>query len=148
MTNESPTAPKKGVSCYCFLEQKKGKYLFVKRCPSSKWMPNKWDLPGGKMDFGENAEKTVRREVNEETGQKITELKLTNTIAMLVNLRGKKIHVIRIIFTGKAKGKAKINIENSEFKTLSLKEAQKLDLVPKMKNEIKRFDNKLKQDLN
>lgn len=35
-----------------------------------------WTLPGGKLDFGENFEEAVAREVAEETGIKIDENKL------------------------------------------------------------------------
>jgi len=43
-----------------------------------------WTLPGGKMDFGETFEQTATREVEEETGIKVKNLKLvsiTNDVA-------------------------------------------------------------------
>ena len=40
---------------------------------------DKFELPGGKMEFGETAEETVVREVLEETGLKIRPVKLLDT---------------------------------------------------------------------
>lgn len=136
---------RKGISCYCFLEQPNGKYLFAKRSSKSKWNPGKWDIPGGKMSFGETPEQTVRREVKEETAQKITELVLFDTISVHVKKPDKDLHTVRILFYGKAKGKAKKNYESAKLKTCTLKEATKLDFVPKMKAELKKFSSFIKK---
>jgi 8-oxo-dGTP diphosphatase len=42
--------------------------LLLKRSLSSKGNPGKWDLPGGKVDAGENLEQGLLREIAEETG--------------------------------------------------------------------------------
>lgn len=41
----------------------------------NKW----WDLPGGRMEFGETAEETLTREVREELGVEIKPIKLIDT---------------------------------------------------------------------
>ena len=38
-----------------------------------------WELPGGRMKFGETAEETLIREINEETGYDVVPLKLLDT---------------------------------------------------------------------
>lgn len=40
-----------------------------------KW----WDLPGGRMEFGETAEETLSREIREELGVEIKPIKLIDT---------------------------------------------------------------------
>ena len=44
-----------------------GKILLLKRASTSKFFPNLWDLPGGKLDSNENPETAVVRETKEET---------------------------------------------------------------------------------
>jgi 8-oxo-dGTP diphosphatase len=38
-----------------------------------------WDLPGGRMEFGETAEETLTREIKEELGVQIKPIKLVDT---------------------------------------------------------------------
>ena len=61
---------------------KDGKILLGKRsadpekASSFSHAESTWTLPGGKMDFGETFENVARREVEEETGIKVNDLKL------------------------------------------------------------------------
>jgi 8-oxo-dGTP diphosphatase len=50
-----------------------GKILFVKRKKEDlKQAHNKWEFPGGKVDFGETPEQTAVREAKEESGYDIS----------------------------------------------------------------------------
>lgn len=49
-----------------------GRYLLLKRSHRSKGNPGKWDLPGGKVDSGEDFDRALIREVMEETGLQIS----------------------------------------------------------------------------
>jgi 8-oxo-dGTP diphosphatase len=53
-----------------------GKFLAVRK---SGGKPLKYELPGGRMEFGETAEETVVREVYEETGLSVTPVKVLDT---------------------------------------------------------------------
>ena len=37
---------------YALIQNKDGKYLFIKRSENDS-MPGVWEVPGGKMDYGE-----------------------------------------------------------------------------------------------
>ena len=49
------------------LARKNNEILILKRHPKSKTNPNKWELPGGKIDPGEDFDKALIREFDEET---------------------------------------------------------------------------------
>jgi len=49
------------------LVRKNNEILILKRHPKSKTNPNKWELPGGKIDPGEDFDKALLREFDEET---------------------------------------------------------------------------------
>ncbi|OFI50353.1 NUDIX hydrolase [Floricoccus tropicus] len=57
------------------LENEDAHVLLQKRTNGS------WGLPGGLMEIGESLEETAIREVHEETGLEVTDLKLVNTFS-------------------------------------------------------------------
>lgn len=72
--------------------------------------PNKglWDLPGGKIQFGESPDTTLIREVLEETGLEIGEVSYLKSDAQVINYtdpeRGKMtLHLVGFIFKVKPK---------------------------------------------
>lgn len=51
-----------------FIRNKFGEILFVRRSENDSFLPGSWELPGGGVEYGENMEKTLRREIKEECG--------------------------------------------------------------------------------
>ena len=74
---------------------KDGKYLITRRAMSKKRWPGKWTVPGGKLEVADYAntpkdtygywynvlEKTLRREVREETGLEIKNIEYVTSLA-------------------------------------------------------------------
>lgn len=48
--------------------RKDGRILLLKRSPESGWNPGLWEIPGGKLNYGEDLVEALRREVEEEAG--------------------------------------------------------------------------------
>lgn len=57
-----------GVATKAVIKNKGGKYLILMKNSKEDVNPNTYDIPGGRMSFGEKLEDAVTREVKEETG--------------------------------------------------------------------------------
>jgi 8-oxo-dGTP diphosphatase len=52
----------------CVIDDRR-RVLLIRRCePEIPYIHNKWEFPGGKIEFGENPSRTAEREILEETG--------------------------------------------------------------------------------
>jgi 8-oxo-dGTP diphosphatase len=65
-----------GVATKAIIKNKDGKYLVLMKSSKEDINPNTYDIPGGRMSFGEKPEESITREVFEETGLKIKPLKV------------------------------------------------------------------------
>ena len=57
-----------GVGVGAFIVNGKNEFLMLLRAKDSKVEPGTWMIPGGKVDFDETMEDTVKREIKEEIG--------------------------------------------------------------------------------
>ncbi len=72
-------------------------------------------IVGGGMDFFETAEETIRREIQEELGSDIENLKYLTLIENLFEFEGARGHQITFIFSGDLASKALYDQEKIEF---------------------------------
>jgi len=91
---------KKQIVVICGVIKNKNKILLVQRYhPEYPIVHLKWELPGGKISFGENPSKTIERETLEETGYKIKAKKLIPYIHTNVwNLKDISQHTVLISY--------------------------------------------------
>ena len=107
-----------------------GEVLMLKRSPKSKYSPNAWQFPEGKMKFGETTVETLKREVNEELNASFSKPELFDVSTGTIEVKGLKIHIIRIAYKAVLNEKKfKLSDENSEYKWVGLKEARRMHLV-------------------
>jgi 8-oxo-dGTP diphosphatase len=100
--------------------------LLLKRSPTSKGNPCRWEPPGGKLDPGECFDEAVLREVTEETGLKV---KITHA-AGTAESELPKIKVIHLILEGQIEsGQLRLSNEHTEFAWIKIKDLITMDLA-------------------
>ncbi len=127
---------------------KNGKLLVLKRSQDKNYYAGKWEIPGGKIEFGEEPEKTITREFKEETGLDITIDRLFH--AWQASDHVTKVHFLEVDYIVKCEntGEVKLNKkEHSEFKWIE--KAEEVDCTPEMKKTIQKalelVDSKLEK---
>ncbi|MEJ2629430.1 MAG: NUDIX domain-containing protein [bacterium] len=124
MSNVPKQCPEPVVGAVIFNPQ--GKILIIR---SAKW-GNKYIIPGGHIKPGEKMEAALQREIREETGLPIYDIKL---ISVKENIPSEKYHKNRhfifIDYVCKANSSAVVlNEEAQEYKWIDLRNIEKFDL--------------------
>ena len=84
-------------------ENRKKQILAVKRkFPPAK---GKWDLPGGFIDFNENMEKAINREVKEELGISVNKYFYIGSSTDNYHFKGVLYKVLSVLYTSEIDGK-------------------------------------------
>jgi mutator protein MutT len=111
----------------------KGKFLVVKRSASEKILPNKWELPSGKVEFEEDPNNALIREIEEEiniTPEKFIPIKITD---YTLGNKHKKKHTVQIIFLIKSSdNKIKLSSEHDEYRWIDIEELNNLNTFDDM----------------
>lgn len=119
-----------------------GKIFLTK---SYKWR-NKYVMPGGHIELGEKIEEALKREVKEETGLDIYNIKFLCLQEFIFDKAfWQKKHFIFLDFICKIKSsKVKLNSEGQEYLWVTPKEALKLPVEPYTRKAIKEYMRKFK----
>ena len=102
------------------------KFLILKR---SKPYPgdtiHKWDIPGGRIIPGEDVKKALKREIKEETGLRLKDVK---KILAVTDIKRDGKHTVRVTFKADVyPGKIKLDpSEHSDYRWGSIEELKKL----------------------
>jgi len=97
---------------------KDGKLLILKRASNDVQKPTIWEIPGGRLELGEDPREGIKRETKEETGIDVEVLHPIN-VRHFVRDDGQTITML--IFLCKAlQDNVKISEEHSEFDWVSI----------------------------
>jgi 8-oxo-dGTP diphosphatase len=105
-----------------------GKYLFIRRAKAFKDGPQKWDIPGGRIEDGETLREALRREVREETSLVVVDNERI-LAAQDIFAPEKEIHVVRLTYLGMAEGTIVLSDEHDSSRWMTLSEALDEDYV-------------------
>ena len=118
------------------IHDKAGRCLLLKRSLSSKGNPGKWDLPGGKVDTGENIEQGLLREVAEETGLNIS---LQHILGAAESESPTK-RVAYLIFEGSIEsGQVRLSGEHDDFTWVDHQSLTRVDIAEQFRPFLKAY---------
>ena len=117
---------------------KNGKVLALRAQLPPYTGKNLWDLPGGLIEYGENMERGLKREVKEETGLTISNTKLKSIFDKqhanfkFKNGKTKDVHIFILVYTCTVlSGKVSLSYEHDKFKWVTKKELAELKFYNK-----------------
>jgi 8-oxo-dGTP diphosphatase len=115
------------------------KILVLKRSRMEEFLPEYWEMPGGKVEFAESPDEAVAREVKEETN---LEIEAVNPYSLFSYISGDgERHTVDIQYITKLIGGMsglRISDAHSEWKWISEEEIEKYKFSESMKAIIKR----------
>ncbi|MFC1756367.1 NUDIX domain-containing protein [Patescibacteria group bacterium] len=136
---------------------KDGKYLITRRAKNKKRFPGVWTVPGGKLETDDYInlpkdtkqlwynvlERTVKREVKEETGIEIDNIEYITSITT-VHGDGNPSLIISVM-ADYVSGDIKLQEEeNDKYDWVNLKEAEDHELIDGIYDELVMAENKIK----
>jgi 8-oxo-dGTP pyrophosphatase MutT (NUDIX family) len=139
------------ISVTGIIRNSEGKFLICKRGPNEKIFPNKWCVPGGKIeqkDFIDKPkntkdhwfdifEKVLEREIFEETGIKIKNIGYVSNLA-LIRPNGFSTIIVSL-FGEHDDGEVKLNKDElADYSWVNLEEAKKYDLIENIYEQIEK----------
>ena len=88
------------------IQDKKGRILVSQRALDATLYPGKWQVPGGKVESGENYLDALKREVKEET-----DLEIVSINNLLIRRFEVAIYHVEVVGEAKAMEPTKVNTE-------------------------------------
>jgi 8-oxo-dGTP diphosphatase len=122
--------------------RQEGKYLLIRRAANSSFDPCLWDLPGGKLEYGEELAETLMREVKEETDLTIT---VGRPFATWHFFKG-EVFVTGITFLCEFQGgELALSFEHSDFKWIEPDEYSRYPLSTALEPQLSSYKRSLKR---
>lgn len=128
------------VAVRAIISNAKEEILILKRAKTS-YGNGYWNLPGGKIDFGDTAEETIRKELKEEVNLNCNSAQF---LFYLDNLPDETtdLHFVTLFFKCKCSGDLQLNDESSDYKWINFNQLSDYQFVFDNDLAIKKFITK------
>ncbi|HOX97083.1 MAG TPA: NUDIX domain-containing protein [bacterium] len=131
------------ISASAIIYNEKNQVLIAKRSPNKRLDPNLWETIGGTVEFGESPLECLKREIGEELGCKLSNIKLFDVYSYVNKELNRQI--ISIQYVGTIKTKPKFNTEEiAELKWIAEIEISKLKFSMNCKERVLDYFKRIK----
>ena len=114
------------------------RFLLVKRSSAARGEHHFWELPGGRMEFGETPEEALAREVLEETGLSAACICPVQTWNFF---REDDVQIVGITYLCKTSSEpVRLSEEHEDFAWITFKQLDEYNIVPTVLNDLKKLD--------
>ena len=100
--------------------------LLLKRSTRNNSFKNYWQLPEGKLEFGEQPIEALKREIKEELGLKVEKSQLVGVYSAITRVSKTNYFIVRIVFRCRTKGQILLSEDHRKAEWIDLKQARKL----------------------
>jgi len=116
----------------------KGKALILKRGMNEGFLPGHWEVPGGKLELGEDPYLGVLREVREEAALDCEVIGIHHVWGDVTDYKGEETHFVEICFILKMKPGQQITPGDGmdDYAWITKSDLDKYKMSPEMKKEI------------
>jgi len=115
-----------------------GKFLLVKRSDRARDEHQYWELPGGRLEFGETPEQALTRELMEETGLSARIVSMLQTWNFF---RGDDTQIVGITYLCEADSDhVQLSSEHDAFAWVFFDDLMKYSIFPPVLNDIEKLD--------
>ncbi|NTU66781.1 MAG: NUDIX hydrolase [Candidatus Moranbacteria bacterium] len=128
-----------GVSQKAVIFRDDGKILVIRRSETAPSHPLFWDLPGGGIDFGEDARDAIIREIKEETGLNVNNVDILDVISAL-DYKGEFWITIGYV-SEVSESEVKLSHEHDEFRWIYSEEFSKMKASSRNKKFVESFES-------
>jgi mutator protein MutT len=105
------------------------KILLLRRSENNVFFKNLWQLPGGKVEFGENVRDAIKREVNEEISCNANNVCINKVFSFKDKFNSLNETIFLMVFDVFCKTEIKLSSAHTEFGFFSIDEIKKMNLT-------------------
>lgn len=125
---------------------KKREILLIKRARNDSWQPGKWELPGGKLEEGQDISHALEKEVLEESGLLSLPLTRMAYVESQILTSGKYKDLPYVVIVGITKltgGKIKLSQEHEDYTWVKPNEAFDYDITEETRKALATLKSRL-----